>query len=94
MIKFIAQMGQSRMALAFIIFMGLVMGYLGYSQSREPLVILGPSDGDADSMEIFSGFTVDFSILEDPDYKMLEIFGESPVNPDVTGEKNDPFEPI
>lgn len=95
MIKLIAQMGQSNMVLGFIIFMGLVIGYLGYSsQSSEPLVIIGPPDTDPGSVEMFSGFSIDFSVLENPEYRALEVFGESPVNPDFTGERQDPFEPI
>lgn len=94
MIKLIAQMGQSKVVLVFIVLLGLIIGYLSYSQSREPLVIVGPSDSGADSIELFRELYLDFSILDDPDFKALEIFGESPVDPGVTGERKDPFASI
>ena len=77
--------------LGFIVFIGFAVGYLYYGQTSETLVVetieLDPR------LQIFSDITVDYSILDDERYKSLEIFGEIPVNPDITGKRNI-FSPI
>ena len=91
--RIIAQLGQSRIILFFIVMIGAIIGYLNYSGSDvgllpdEPLI-------RKDDLDSFADFWIDFSILEDERYKTLEIFGESPVNPGITGERRDPFLPI
>ena len=93
--RFIIQIGQSRAILAFIIILGAVLGYLGYSGSD---VLVVPDDLNTsqrkDSLESWANFKIDFSILDDEAYKSLEIFGENPVDPGITGERRNPFAPI
>lgn len=93
MSRLITQLGQSRIILAFIIVIGLIMGYLSYSDA-EPLVLPEEPFIRQDDIESFRSFTIDFSVLESEEYKSLEIIGESPVNPGITGERRDPFAPI
>jgi len=47
----------------------------------------------SDNLKIFENLKIDFSILDNNKYKALQIFGESPVSPGVTGKK-DLFAPI
>ena len=82
---------QSKVTLGFIIFLGLAAGYLYYGQTSETLVV-EPIQVDT-SLQFFSNVTVDSEILEDERYKSLEIFGEIPVTPGITGKRN-PFAPI
>lgn len=93
--KFIAQLGQSKMMLAFIVVIGAILGYLNYSGLDAPIV---PDNLNlfqrSDSLESFVNLDIDFSILEDETFKALEIFGENPVNPGITGERTNPFAPI
>ena len=77
---------QSKVILGFIIFMGLAAGYLYYGQTSDTLVA-EPVELDS-SLQAFSNITVDLSILDDERYKSLEIFGEIPVNPGITGKRN------
>jgi len=77
--------------LGFIIFLGFAMGYLYYSQVSETLTV-EPIEIDP-SLQVFSDIIADFSILDDERYKSLEIFGEIPVNPSITGRRNI-FDPI
>ena len=77
--------------LGFIIFMGLAAGYLYYSQTSEILTV-EPVVLDA-SLQAFADITVDSVILSDERYKSLEVFGEIPINPGITGKRNI-FSPI
>ncbi len=91
----IIQLGRSNVILSFIVMIGLILGYLSFSGLEEP-VITTPDDFIVakNDLETFSNFNVDFSVLENETYKSLEIFGEFPVDPGVTGERKDPFAPI
>ena len=93
--KFIEQLGQSRIMLSFIIIVGAIIGYLGYSNLDTPVV---PDDLSlhqrTDSIESFANLNIDFSILDNEIFKTLEIFGENPVDPGITGERTNPFAPI
>jgi len=93
--RFITQIGQSRAILILIMVIGAVLGYFSYSDIESETV---PTDAGAkprrDSIESFANFKIDLSILEDEAYKSLEIFGENPVDPGVTGERKNPFIPI
>ena len=82
---------QSKVMLGFIIFMGLAAGYLYYSQTSEILTV-EPVVLDA-SLQAFADITVDSVILSDERYKSLEVFGEIPINPGITGKRNI-FSPI
>lgn len=94
--RMIIQLGRSRVILAFIVAIGLVAGYLNYSQADDPTIglLIDEPVVSRDNLESFKGFTVDFSILEDERYKSLEIFGENPVIPGIIGEKKNPFVPF
>ena len=78
---------QSKVILGFIIFMGFALGYLYYSQTSETLVDVGGVELDSD-LKYFENVKLDFSILEDDRYKVLETYGEVPVDPGVTGRRN------
>ena len=86
---------QNLLILIMIILLGAVMGYFYYSsfilpaQSPVPL----PSISQADNLKAFEGIQIDFGILTNKKFQSLKIFGESPVNPGVTGKK-DLFSPI
>lgn len=47
-----------------------------------------------EELESLKNFSIDFSILDNKTYKTLEIFGENPVDPGVTGERINPFAPL
>ncbi len=91
--RLITQLGRSKVILAFIIGIGLIAGYLGYTSQDVPIVIDVPVERDTD-IESFRNFTLDFKILNDERYKSLEIFGENPVDPGITGERKNPFAPF
>jgi hypothetical protein len=94
--RIITQLGQSKAILVFIMILGLVIGYLNYVNTDalvlEDETVLISRKGD--SLESWENFNLDFSILDDETYKSLEIFGENPVNPGITGERKNPFLPF
>lgn len=95
MTRLIIQLGRSKTILSFIIVMGIVFGYLSYSGLDEPVVDVGVEAVDSkEELESLKSFSIDFSILEDEIYKNLEIFGENPVDPGITGERVNPFAPL
>lgn len=73
--------------LGFIIFIGAAAGYLYYSQTAEVIVDIG-GPPISQELEKFDRIKLDFSILEDERYRSLEVYGEIPVDPGVTGRKN------
>lgn len=81
--------------MSFVVLIGFILGYLSFSGLEEPAVV-APEDFlvAKSDLELFGNFTMDFSVLENETYKSLEIFGESPVDPGITGERKDPFAPI
>lgn len=93
--KFIVQLGESKVMLVFIVIIGAIVGYLSYSGLGVSVI---PDDLNllrrSDSLETFTDLNIDFSILENETFKSLEIFGENPVDPGITGERINPFEPI
>lgn len=78
---------KSKVVLGFIIFIGFAVGYLYYSQTSETLTDTGGAPIDPNLL-YFENAKFDFSVLDRPSYKDLEIYGEIPVNPGVTGRKN------
>ena len=86
---------QSALIVAMIIVLGFAVGYFYYSQWAVPARVLieSPLVAGRDDLKAFENLKIDFSILDNKKYKVLEIFGESPVNPGVTGKK-DLFAPI
>ncbi len=86
---------QNTLIIALIIVLGFAGGYIYYSQWAVPARVLiePPVIAGRDDLKKFENLKIDFSILDNSKYKALEIFGESPVNPGVTGKK-DIFSPI
>ena len=86
---------QSALIVAMIIVLGFAVGYFYYSQwavpARVPIEL--PPVTERDNLKMFDNLKIDFSILDNKQYRKLEIFGELPVNPGVTGKK-DLFAPI
>lgn len=95
MTRLIIQLGRSRVILSFIITIGLILGYLSYSGADQSMVETGTGAiSNKEELESLRNFSIDFSILENEIYKNLEIFGENPVDPGITGERIDPFAPL
>lgn len=86
---------QNILMLTLIIVLGFGVGYFYYSQWTVPdrVPIEPPLISGKDDLKAFESLKINFSILDDNKYKALEIFGESPVSPGVTGKK-DIFAPI
>lgn len=86
---------QNILTLALIIVLGFGIGYFYYSQWAVParIPVEPPPVADGDNLKKFENLKIDFSVLDNKKYKALEVFGESPVNPGVTGKK-DLFAPI
>ena len=86
---------QTMLIASLIIVFGFAAGYFYYSQWAVParVPIEPPPIAGRDDLMTFKNLKIDFSILDNNKYKALEIFGESPVNPGVTGKK-DIFAPI
>ncbi len=85
----------NRSIMLLIIVVAFAAGYLFYSQSIQPaqLPINPPPLSERDDLIMFRDLTIDFSILDDDEFKTLRVFGESPVQPGVTG-KRDIFAPF
>jgi len=95
MIRLVIQLGRSRIILSFIIVMGVIFGYLSYSGMDEPIIEAGTGVIiSKEELESLKNFNIDFSILSNETYKTLEIFGENPVDPGITGERINPFAPL
>ena len=91
--RLLTQLGKSKVILSFIIGIGLVVGYLNYSGMDQPVVEQSTIQRE-DSLESFNTFSLDFSIFDDKRYKGLELCGENPVDPGITGEIKNPFAPF
>ena len=86
---------QNKLILILIVLVGVVVGYLYYSQSIAPTQQLTEPSmiSDKDDLKKFDNLKLNFDILKDGKYRSLQTFGESPVNPGTTGKK-DIFAPI
>ena len=80
----------SKIYIVLVISIGLIAGYIIYSQWLKPaeMVIPAPAIGSQDSLETFKNLKIDFTVLDNPAYKSLITSGESPVNPGITGKKD------
>lgn len=90
------QNNQTTLLVVFLILiLGFAVGYFYYSQWAVParVPVEPPPVAGRDDLKKFENLKVDFSILDNKKYRALEIFGESPVNPGITGKK-DLFAPI
>jgi hypothetical protein len=93
--RMIIQFGRSKLMLGLIVAVGLVFGYLSYSQADDPtLSLLIEEPVIREDLESFRNFKIDFSILDDKRYKNLEVFGENPVDLGIVGERENPFAPF
>ncbi len=79
---------QSPIVLIAIILLGLIAGYFYYSQvlQGQPTSIAPSTVLPNDTLSKFKDFKFNFSILDDPQFKSLKIFGDSPVLPGQTGK--------
>ena len=80
----------SKLYVALIILVGLVGGYVIYSQWLQPAEIPIPAAPitSQDNLSVFKDLKIDFQALDNSAYKSLVTSGESPVNPGVTGKKD------
>lgn len=80
----------SKLYILLIILIGLVGGYVVYSQWISPMqaVIPPPPVSNQDDLATFKDLKIDFSALGGAITKELVVSGESPVNPGVTGKKD------
>lgn len=94
--RIIIQFGRSKLILSLIAGIGIIAGYISYSGADDPTAALLFDEPvvKKDDLETFNNFKIDFSILEDERYRSLEIYGENPVDPGITGERTNPFAPI
>ena len=76
--------------------MGLVFGYLGYSQADDPIagLLIDQPSIKTEDLDSFKNLKIDFSVLDDERYRELEIYGENPVDPGIVGERKNPFAPL
>lgn len=93
--RLIIQFGRSNIILGLIVAMGLVFGYMTYSSADDPTAALSLNEvAVKDDFQSFKNLKIDFSILDDERYRSLEVYGENPVDPKITGEKDNPFAPL
>jgi len=76
----------SRVIPIAIIVLGIIAGYLFFSMTIQggEMGIPPPVTTD-DTLSKFKDISLDFSIFDDARFKSLKIFGESPVQPGLTG---------
>ncbi|MDP3954083.1 MAG: hypothetical protein Q8Q06_01535 [bacterium] len=79
--------GQSNVTAYLFIFIGIVAGYLFYSQTLQDRVLeVAPLPiREGDSLDQLKDKSFDFSVFDNVEYRNLRLFGEVPVNPGVTG---------
>jgi len=72
-----------------IIIVGVVAGYLYYSNVTSAVELPPLPAGVArDDLRAFKNLQLDFTFSDNAQFKMLEQFGEFPVNPGVSGKSN------
>jgi len=84
------QTANTKLFTSLIILVGIVAGYIYYSQflalNEAPLP---PAAGSGrDGLSDFKNLKINFSIFDNPAYKALMVFGQVPVSPGVTGKKD------
>ena len=86
--------GSENLFIGLIIFVGLAVAYVLYSNSTSPSVDISllPSAREAVDPKIET-MNLDFSIFDHTLFKQLKIFGIMPVKPGQTGREN-PFAPF
>lgn len=82
------------MILLAIVVFGLIAGYFYYTQALQDQTAIAPLNITLDDSLIkFKNLSYDFSPFDALQFKSLQIFGESPVSPGVTG-RTDIFAPF
>ena len=84
------QRSQGRTMLILLSLVGIIAGYLFYTQTikNQPIDIPPLAIREQDELSEFENFNLDFSAFDNLSYKSLRIFGEAPVLPGVTGRPN------
>lgn len=79
---------QTRLLSVLIIFVGLIAGYVIYSGSSGIVESGIPAlkEDSKDSLSQFNNISLNFTVFDSPDLKLLRQFGEAPVNPGQTGK--------
>jgi hypothetical protein len=80
----------SKLYVSLIVLIGLIGGYVAYSQWIKPSETLVPPPviSTKDSPATLKSIKIDFNVLGDSTYKKLITSGESPVSPGITGKKD------
>lgn len=76
-----------------IIIAGLVGGYIYHTNISSEIFINQPLNGRIDDLKDLANIDINFSSLEVSEINNLNILGEYPVNPGITG-KRDIFAPF
>ena len=79
---------QSKLMIYLIIALGFVGGYIYYSQSGDAEADIPILAIDLNDLEKLKDLRIDLSILDNPKYKALTVFGESPILPGNPGKKD------
>jgi len=84
------QESYSKLYVSLIVLVGLIGGYVVYSQWVKPseTLVPPPTISTKDGPATLKSIKIDFSVLDDSTYKKLITSGESPVNPGITGKKD------
>jgi len=84
------QESYSKLYVSLIVLIGLIGGYIAYSQWIKPSETLVPPPiiSTKDSPTTLKSIKIDFKVLDGSVYKGLITSGESPVNPGITGKKD------
>jgi hypothetical protein len=83
---------QSPLILYLIMILGFVAGFL-YNGQADPTAVVPPLSPklQATALKGLETVRVDYSVLAQPQFQELRIFGQLPVQPGVGG-KSDPFQ--
>jgi len=80
----------SKLYATLIVIIGLIVGYVGYSQwiVQNESTVPAPAIDPKDNLTVIKNLKIDYKILDDSIYKGLITSGESPVGPGTTGKKD------
>lgn len=84
---------QANLFSILLIIVGVIGGYLYYTQFASQSVVLKTELIDRDDLEKFQNLKLDFSVLDSDLFEALQQIGEAPIDPGQTGKK-DIFAPI
>jgi len=78
----------NNLVLMILIFAGIVGGYLYHTNISSELFINPPLNGKTGDLDDFKDISLTLSDKEITRIDSLRVFGESPVNPGLTGKRN------